>query len=484
MSIYKSQENCLAVIEDNHKHNRTRRLYHKQLSSEQPASFSSTRTSKTGRRQGFRHQDGDVIERLSNISAISSSTTSDQSKRSKNLLYRMKQRRDNATKIKSTRNLGVKSKSSRSMSKVQEEDDEEEVPKASVTPIDQHQNPYGYPPPGMHPGMHPGMLPGMYPGMHPGYYMPPPMPQPVQPQIIIQQPPGGWGGYPPPQLEARSSGFNQQQYIDQQLINQQQQDIIRQQQQLQELQQEQLRKQHEDMLKYQVKNPPSESVPKRKSFSRRDSDPPQPPPRSRSNSDVDDMSNPALSNEFLDQFKMKMDIKGDKYTQTEDRIKSKPRVRTDTTGSESAASVKSSTPSARNTDDFTVGILGIGDLTVLEKTIGLLKRNSFSDKFRNGEEPIEPAKPRGGMHGSFVGKTKEDLTKRPSHKTSQVLTKAAARLESRESLELDFNDVYNVKKPPSFATQSGLADKAATKTFRRQDSSGRNFAFENPHFSH
>jgi len=507
LNLYGSQENCISIIEDqsttSNKHDRTRRLYHKQMSSEDGDSTYSGQTARSGRRNGFR-QGEDTIDRMSNMSiASTSSTASTSSSRSKKLLSRMKGRRDNANKIRSNRNLGAISQLGRKMSKVQEGEDDEEGPQtiSPIKPNDQdqnqsqhhpHQYPYGYPPP-PHPGMqpYPGMHPGMYPPPamhHPGYYMPPPpQPQPVQPQIIIQQPAGGWGGGP---QQESPRGMNQQQYRDQQLINQQQQDIIRQQQQLQEQQQEQLRKQHEAMMKQHqdlASNPPV-----RKSFSRRYSDeskPPPPPARLKRNSEIDEVSDlsfgsPPLSEDFMEKMQGRMndrDYYGDKQARDDVKGKSLSRRRSDTAGSESTTASKPN----RITDDFTVGILGIGDVTVLEKTIGLLKKNSFSDKFNPGEEKKEPAKPRSGMHGSFVGKTKEDLAKKPSHQTSQVLAKANARMENRESLELDFNDVYSGAKAPSFTVKSGLlSDNAPPKTFKRQDSGGRNFAFENPNFSH
>lgn len=495
LNLQGSQENCISVIEDQfsslNKHDRTRRLYRKQLSSDEVDSRYSGLSAKSGRRNGFRHVSGDDnIERLSNSSNISvSSTASSNSSRSKKLLSRMKGRRENATKIRSNRNLGAISQLGR-MSKVQEGDDEE-APPPHVSNDQQHQHqqhqyPYGYPPPphhGMHP--YPGMHPGMYPppAIHPGYYMPPPpQPQPVQPQIIIQQP-SGWGVGQP--QESPKNAMNHQQYRDQQLINEQQQNIIRQQQQLQEQQQEQLRKQHEAMLKQRQDQ--ANDRPVRKSFSRRNSDESQPPPaplRVKRNSEMDEVSDlsfgsPPLSEDFMEKMLIKRNEKKERRLSTED-VKKNPqgRRRSDTACSESTTASKPN----RNTDDFTVGILGIGDVTVLEKTIGLLKKNSFSDKFNPGADKPEGAKPRSGMHGSFVGKTKEELLKKPS---SQVLDKANARMENRESLELDFNDVYSTAKPPSFTVKSGmLSDNAPLKTFRRQDSGGRNFAFENPNFSH
>lgn len=466
-------DNCVAVIVDgaSKKHDRTRRLYNKLTAdSTNPEKSFSSRGGGGSRQGGLRREDSSNLERMSSISSLSNSTTSSAS-RSKKLMGRMKQRRENIANQKSARNLG-KGKSTKCL-QVKEEDEEEEA-----LPIKNEQNPpqypqfsYGYPPHMPHPGIQ-GMPP-------PGYFMPPPQMQmypnmqmnpqmqmnqqmQMNPQMQMMSPTGGtgWGN---------AEGLMQQQGMDQHLINQQQQELIRQQQEQlkqQQLEQQELLQKHKEHLLALSRLPP----------------PPTP---------AETPSSPPQT--FLDQVK----------SRNTDKLNTQrsPRSRTDTGFSDDGRESSDKSSTGRITDDFTVGILGFGDKSVLQRTIGLLKKNSFSDKFNphgvgGGEAGAESetgtgtgagvsVMTRGGRNSSFIEKTREGLHRSGSdRKVSQVLTKANRRLESRESLELDFNDVYSYRKE-SFTPKSGLLDKTQTKSFKRQDSSGRsNFAFENPNFSH
>jgi hypothetical protein len=512
--LFDTQDNCVAIIGDSSKHDRTRRLYQKQVSGSENDNGKSIsmKAPNRGRRQGFCLRSTNSTHRDSMVSTLSCSTNSTDSSK----IDRIRHRRDNAKKNK-LRSVG-KGKSAKSLQNViEEEEDPTPTPPPPVSPINPYEHPqypYGYPPPMPPPGMHPGMMhPGM---MHPGYYMQPP---PVQPQIVMMaQPPGAW--FPgqqqqqsqdmtnPQQQGSTSPGMTEQQYKDQQLINKQQQDIIRQQQELQQQQQDQLQRQQAQLLKQQQQQQQQQQNTSNAKFMLNQSSNPSPPaatpvpvappelPKSEAKKGVTKPtpSNPILSADFIDQLKDKLGDQATKVRRSssfgkDKSKKGKPdRTRTSTAGSDDAresTASSSAKSTSRNTDDFTVGILGIGDISVLEKTIGLLKKNSFSDKFN--PEKNEAAKPRGGMHGSFVEKTRDGLNKRPSdRKLSQVLSKTNVRLERRESLELDFNDVYSTKKE-SFTVQSGLLDnsKMPPKSFKRQDSNGsRNFAFENPNFSH
>lgn len=428
------------------------------------------------------------------MSQVSALTTSTSSSRSKNLISRMKQRREySSNSQKSFKRSGKGGNSKCAQVKEEEEEDLIAAPKGSNPPgnaSDHLQQLYGYPP---------SMAVA---GIQPAYFMPPMQPVMQAPHVMMP-PPLGWypgqqqgmasGVMTPDMMNAGmiSAGMTVQQLKDQQLIFQQQQEIIQQQQQLQ---QDQLQKQQE-MLKNQqrlLQDPPLLPPPI-----------PSPAAATPAGNHEDDVpvmqaDHPHLSRPLLDQLRGRVGKQASLKSigaNNDHEEEEEKKDRTDLTeGGVRDSTVSAKSSATRTSDEFTVGILGIGDVTVLEKTIGLLKKNSFSDQF-NPEKSNEggATKHRNGMQSSFVEKTKDGLSKRPSdRRTSQVLNRANQKLETRESLELDFNDVYSGKKE-SFVAKSGLLDspsggdasKGPRKSFKRQGSNGgRSFAYENPNFSH
>ena len=488
--------NCVAVIEEgaSRKHDRTRRLYQKTREN-----LNSSFCSKQS-------------ERLSTISALSGGSSS--TDRSKQLIGRIKHRRQHAMKAKSSsKSLG---KEKRQCAQVKEEDEEEETqslpnpPNHSNPPPSQYppQYPYGgYPPHMPHPGMQ-GMPPPPMGGM-PGYYMQPPMQMQMQPPVQMM----------PPAMMMNQQQQQQQQFMmmnphteQQNLLNQQQQEIIRQQQlQLQQQQEEKLLKQQERQEQLQIQQQEflekqqekqKEMFEQHEEHLRRLSNRPLSAPVPEPLAKVPLSSSTSSSLDTSDQH-MGMGQGSNFLHQLQGEINERASMSNEIPAPPSINKIESrysedgreSTEKSRNTDEFTVGILGFGDKSVLQKTIGLLKKNSFSDQFNpnytgevGGGGTGAATIARGGMQTSFIEKTKDGLNSRrgSDRKMSQVLTKANRRLESRDSLELDFNDVYSVKKE-SFTPRSGLldGDDAPSKSFKRGDSSGnRNFAFENPNFSH
>lgn len=469
------QENCVAVLEDcsGSAYDRGRRLYNK-IHSEARDPVMQKRYSRRSRREGFRQENPDRLSILSN------KTSSSNSSRSQKLLGRMKMRRE-YSKTNSSKKNGASSKCM-----VVAEDEEEDRQTMPIVDSDDVSFEYEERPP--YPYSYPSRMP---PGAHPPpfpYYM-------QQPQIVIAQSPNTWGGAGQQQgmwNPGMDSGLNhqnwqqhlehqrlqqqlQKQFLDQQVLNQQQEEVLRHQREQFEKQRELFRnesqKYRDTEINHEVED--SSSTPQlvsSNSFKLR-----------TKTSEDEREKNPLFTKEFIDKLQEKLDadessdeLSLNSPTNMERRVSER---NTDINIRESSK-LGNVSSSKRYTDEFSVGILGIGDKSVLEKTISLLKRNSFSDKFNPSRDNEGGAKPRSGMHSSFVESTKDGLS---NPKQSQVLKKASLRVEPRESLELDFNDVYNAGKKESFRIDTNR------RSFRRNDSSdtnGRHFAFENPHFSH
>ena len=482
------QENCVSVLSESERHDRARRLYNKinkshESSNDLLGNRNSVRMSVGRSRRGGMRQ-SDNVDAMSIVSSLTSSTEDTKSSRTKKLVGRMKLRREYSKKKKMGRERSTKcTVVEESIDEDRQTMNQQSTPQVTNGFTEQHQTPH---PNGYHPYM-----PHPYAHSHMPYYMPPPMQQPA-PQIVISQAPGTWG-YPGQQPGMMYPNMNadheqqQKQYLEQQMINQKQQEIIRQQRELQlqqqeqlELQQLQLREQRQSQLDAfsvdKVPPPPPSYDPSLRSVDYDSSE------RIRRKSSRNSAGDHLFSPDFID--KLKCQIKDQATTL---KSSTTPKGRVESVYS-SESYVRDSTKSTSQQDSFSVGILGISDKSLLTETIGLLKKNSFSDKIRGNddEEDVGERKRRTGMHGSFVEKTKDGLGNPSLSKHSQVLSKKnVSRLESRESLELDFNDVYSAGRKETF--RQGDFGTSGRKSFSGKtaaDSTMRHFAFENPNFSH